>query len=197
MKKKSSIIVSCAAACAIFVSAFAFSGFAVEDTKAVQQQAANVAQPTVTTLQTAAKETPVKETAKNATQNLKATPVSTKSSDCPLTEQSQNKNKADIKKQVQSALGNKNINSDITNKLQTILNNINCDETTAKNTNNSAIRAKLDSILKSIGATAPCTKEPTTTPSTSTKAPATATTSKPSTSTATTGDYSAFQKKVV
>lgn len=216
MKNKSSIIISSIAACAIFVSAFAFNGFAVGETKAAGQNVetqkvesiANVVKPNDTQqlIKTLNNSKPEVQETKTTTEKEQATPVSTattkNSTNCPTKNNQQTtNNSSDIKNQVQTILNNANINSDVQSKLQTIINSSNCNGKTANNANYSAIKAKLDSLLKSLGGSTATKSDPNTNITSKPAAPSTSapSTSKPATSTPSTtnGDYSAFQKRVV
>lgn len=211
MNKKSSIIISSIAACAIFASAFAFNGFAVGETKAISQQAQSSDIERIATTELADKLTqelskdiencPDTKTSPDVKKN---TTTASAKKDAPAnsakkanTTNNQQTNIA-LKNKLESALKTANVNTETKNNLQSLINNIDCNETTAKNTNYSAINAKLESLLKSItgsSATKPVSGKPTP----SMPAPSKPTPSEPSPSkpAPTNGEYSAFQKKVV
>lgn len=201
MKKKSSIIISSIAACAILASAFAFNGYAVENTNATSNVASVIStlQSQATPSTATETQTPAKVQNKNqntTTSDAKAVNVDTASVksntsnvSCPKAEQtpSSNNQQTNIK------------SANLIENLQNAINNANCNKTTAKTSNYSALQSKLDALLKSCSgtsATKPTNNTPTTKPTTS--KPSTSTpASKPTTNVPTNGDYSAFQKKVV
>lgn len=184
MKKKTSIIISSIAAVSILASAFAVNSFAVGNP--VDQSpitASNIA-----LAQTVKDSTPSLQTDTSSASNaLKATPVST-AKNCPKT---QNNTTTNTLNNIKSA--------DITAP-QNVVSKSNCKNSTAKNTNLTSIKARLEAFLKENGINSASI------PGLNTSAAKTNTASKPTTSkpttstpstTATNGDYSAFQKKVV
>ncbi len=194
MRRKTSIIVSSVAACALLASAFAFNGYAVGTDKE-QTPAALVStlvqspKETVKTDTTEAKPTAAvldKDTAKKVV-NLSTANVN---KNCPKVNGTQSSNNQ------QTNVANIS-KADILNKLQnlqTTSKNSNCPKSTA---DYSALKAKLESLLN--GYSAPSASQPSTpTPAQpTTSKPSTPSPAKPSTSAPTNGDYSAFQKKVV
>lgn len=186
MNKKLTIITSSIAACAIFASFFAFNGNAVGtqkvETQKVKSTVTSVKPDTVTKQAiTPASTTESKsQNTKSDTKAIKTNTTSVKNSQTsPATQNTQGSNNQQT-----------NIDSakPITN-LRNTINNANCDKTTAKTGNYSALKSKLEALLKSnsgTSATKPTTNTTATKPSTSTKP-----------SMPTNGDYSAFQKKVV
>jgi len=209
MKKKLSIITSSIAACAIFASLFAFNGYAVGSSKVeipkVENTITSVKSGTSTqqavTPTSTAKNVPlasdVQKENQNTTSETKAVNVNTTSvkdisynTTCPKTQNtpSTNNQQTNIK------------SANVIKNLQNAINNANCNKTTAKTRNYSALQSKIEALLKSsnvTSATKPTTNTSTTKPTTNTPTTSNPTTSKPATSTSTTGNYSAFQKKVV
>lgn len=209
MKKRSSIIISSIAACAILTSAFAFNGFAAGDAKAVSQQAESPRVLSVATTNSGSVPQLTKisfdeNSAQQVIKSLNLAPASTTSSNCPKTARVQNNQ--------QTTTETADINSIINNLKGNILNGNISD---AKNADYSSIQAKIDSLLKSMGVsttikTAPgssCKNRPSTA-APSAAAPSKTTSSKPAASTpsaskpttpasSVSGDYSAFQKRVV
>lgn len=193
MKNKILIVTSSIAACAIFASLFAFNGYAIQDAKA-QTNVATVSN----TLQT--EKTPSNETTQNKSQtsaleksqNTQAANVNnSNANDCQNSTASQTTNTAQDSNNQQISKNS----AKIIDNLRNAINNANCDKTTAKTRNYSALQSKLESLINSnCGAsTTNKTNNTTTTKPTTSKPSTTPTTSKP----ATNGDYSAFQKKVV
>jgi uncharacterized YkwD family protein len=202
MKKKLSIITSSIAACAIFASLFAFNGFAIGNPKVeiptVESTLTSVKSDEGIQQVDTTKSTPVaseiESTNQNTTSDTKAVNTNTTSvnkynASCP-------------KKQDTQGVNNQQPNiksANVINNLQNAIKNANCNKTTAKTRNYSALQSKLDALLSNLGLSAnkPTTNTSTSTPTTSKPSTSTPTTSKPATSTATTGNYSAFQKKVL
>lgn len=208
MKIKSSIIISSIAACAIFASAFAFNGFAIGNTQA-ESTAPNAVTAVNTVKDIASQQllntvaTDKNKAAQNAsvqkndqsssnaskTTALKTNTTSNKASQntsCPTQPKSQTTNQ---QTNIKSA--------DITNKLQTVTNSTNCNKTTAKTYDYSALKSQLESLLNcNKTTTKPSAGTPTTSKPTTSK-PTTSTPSKPASNVPSSGDYSAFQKKVV
>lgn len=208
MNKKSSIVISSIAACAIFASAFAFNGFAIGNTKAesIPTQDTTISQSTepsknIGSILTQASPA-VSTNSQIATDSKTATVNNTavnRSSNCPktnnVTQNQANTNVADTNtvqnpnNQPFTNLFNNIKSADIMNNLQTIVYKKNCKNSTAKTTNFSAIQSKLDALLKSKSGSS-ATKAPTT------SKPAGSTT-KPAPAPTVSGDFAAFQKRVV
>jgi len=186
--RKISIITSSIAACAIFASIITFNGFAAESKNAGIPKAEN----SITAVNPAT-------IANNQEQTPVVTPISinttsAKNTTCPITQNTQSSNN------IQTNIKSADITKVISN-LQNSVNNANCNKTTAKTTNYSALQSRINALLKSFNKS--CTAK--TTNNSSAAKPAA---SKPSTSTGkktatkpaagtTNGSYSAFQKKVV
>lgn len=200
MNKKSSIVISSVAACAIFASAFAFNGFAIGKTKAesiAAQDKTNISQSTKApsnalesiiskVSQNTAQSKNDSNTAavnKSAVNNVNAN--TSKSTNCPT-----NTTTAPNNYNQPTTATNNNIESaDIMDKLQTIAYTKNCNNSTAKNTNYSDIQSALNSFFKSGSSAA---KPAASKPSATKPAP-----QKPAATPAVSGDYAAFQKRVV
>lgn len=199
MIKKSSIIISSIAACAIFASAFALNGFAIENTKADSAPIAAVAA----------------DSTKDTQQPLKTTDLNAIKDNQNLSDENNNQktisdsnavkvnntivktspNTACPKSQNPQTTNNQQTNiksADIINKLQTVTNKTNCNKTIAKTFNYSALKSQLEALLNGGSIS---TKPTTSTPSTS--KPTTSTPVKSTSNLPSNGDYSAFQKKVV
>ncbi|ACL75780.1 CAP domain-containing protein [Ruminiclostridium cellulolyticum] len=210
MIKKSSIVLSSVAACAILASSFVFNGFAIGNTKAesiASLDTTKISQSTVPskTLDSivskvapasAEKSKDVSDSKKATVNNVSAN--TSKSTNCPTNSVDKVTDKNSVQtsyNQPTTATNNKIESANIMDKLQRIVYTKNCDNSTAKNTNNSNIQSALNSILNSrLSAAKPTTSKP------STSKPATskpATPQKPASTPATNGDYTAFQKRVV
>lgn len=214
MNKKSSILVSSIAACAIFASAFAFNGFAIGNTKAesIPTQATTISQSTEPSGKTDTlvnQDSPaVSKNSQNVSDVIAAVNKSaanqipanaSKSANCPKTNnvaQNQSKtNEADTNaaqnsnNQPTTTSFNNIKSADIMNNLQTIVYQKNCKNSTANNVNYSALQSRLNTLLKSKAGTS-ATKAPTT------SKPAGSTT-KPAPAPTVSGDFAAFQKRVV
>jgi len=210
MKKKLSIVISSIAACAIFASLFAFNGFAAGSQKVEIPKVEN----TVTSVNSdegmeqvdVTKNTPVAATAQNKDQNTKS---DSKAANVNTTSNNKNSNALDCPKTTKAtqSANNQQTNIKSANVIQNLQNAIdkaNCNKSTAKTRNYSALQPKIEALLSNLGLSAnkptnntSTTKPTTSKPSTSTPTTSKPTTSKPATSTSTTGTYSAFQKKVV
>lgn len=204
MNKKSSIVISSVAACAIFASAFAFNGFAIGNTKAesiAAQDTTNISQSTTApsnalesiiskVAQTTAQNKDGSNTAavnKSAVNNVTAN--TSKSTNCPINNNVDTTTATNNYNQPTTATNNNIESAGIINKLQTIAYTKNCNNSTAKNTNYSNIQSALNSFFKSGSSVAkPAASKP------SASKPAT---QKPASTPAVSGDYAAFQKRVV
>lgn len=169
MKIKSTIILSSIAAFAMFASVFAFNGNTVENNK-VQNSSPSVS----TTMQL--EKAPIAATSNIENVDAK----NTASSEAKAVKLSTNSGKSTA-------------NCPKTNEVQSSNNQ--------QTNTNSPIKAKLEEIIKSYtgssSATPNCNKTSAAKPAASKPTASKPSTSKPSSNTATTGDYSAFQKKVV
>ncbi len=199
MNKKSSIVISSVAACAIFASAFAFNGFAIGNTKAesiAAQDTTNISQST--TAPSNALESIISKVAQTTAQNKdgsntaavnNVTANTSKSTNCPINNNVDTTTATNNYNQPTTATNNNIESAGIINKLQTIAYTKNCNNSTAKNTNYSNIQSALNSFFKSGSSVAkPAASKP------SASKPAT---QKPASTPAVSGDYAAFQKRVV
>ncbi len=212
MKKKISIVTSSIAACAIFASLFAANAYTGQNAK-VQSDVATVSNTVQeykvpssevpNNVETAAtevtKDLQPQSTTPSTTSETKAVKVNTTSVNsgnnkpCPTTAKAQNSNNQQTN--IKSAK--------VTNNLQNAINNANCNKTTAKTRNYSALQSKIEAMLSNFGLSANTptinntATKPTTSNATTNTTAAKPTTSTPTTSTSTNGDYSAFQKKVL
>ncbi len=198
MNKKSSIVISSVAACAIFASAFAFNGFAIGNTKAesiAAQDTTNISQST--TAPSNALESIISKVAQTTAQNKdgsntaavnNVTANTSKSTNCPINNNVDTTTATNNYNQPTTATNNIE-SAGIINKLQTIAYTKNCNNSTAKNTNFSNIQSALNSFFNSGSFAA----KPATSKSSASK-PAT---QKPASTPAVSGDYAAFQKRVV
>ncbi|MHB8065787.1 MAG: CAP domain-containing protein [Ruminiclostridium sp.] len=189
MKKKLSIITSSIAACAIFASLFAFNGYAVGSQKVEIPKV----ESTVTSVNSdqgiqqvdAAKGTPIASEVENKNQNTTSDTKTVNSNtvsannnsnalNCPKTNAAQSTNNQQTK--IKSA--------NVIDNLRNAINNANCNKTTAKTRNYSALQSKLDALLANFGLSAnkPTTNTSTTKPTTCKPSTSTPTTSKPTTS---------------
>lgn len=216
MNKKSSIVISSVAACAILASAFAFNGFAIGNTKAesiAAQDTAKISQSTnapskilesiisKVSQATAQNSNNVSDSSK-VTVNSAATNTS-KSTNCPTknnVDTTAPANKVQNSYNQPTTATNNNIQSaDIMDKLQKIAYKNNCNNSTAKNNSYSNIQSALNSLLNSGSSAA---KPAASKPSTTKPSPAKPSASKPAAQTpaaasTASGDYAAFQKRVV
>ncbi|AEY65448.1 CAP domain-containing protein [Clostridium sp. BNL1100] len=209
MNKKSSIVISSVAACAIFASAFAFNGFAIGNTKAesiAAQDTTNISQST--TAPSKALESIISKVSQSTAQNKddsntaavnksavnNVTANTSKSTNCPTkTTATNNYNQPTTAtnnyNQPTTATNNNIESAGIMDKLQAIAYTKNCNNSTAKNSNYSTIQSALNSLLNSGSSAAkPAASKP------SASKPAT---QKPASTPAVSGDYAAFQKRVV
>ncbi len=203
MNKKSSIVISSVAACAIFASAFVFNGFAIGNTKAesiAAQDTTNISQST--TAPSNALESIISKVAQTTAQNKDGsnTAAVNKSAVNNLTANTSKSTNCPTKNNVDSTTATNNYNQPTTatnniesagimDKLQTIAYTKTCNNSTAKNTNYSYIQSALNSFFKSGSSAAkPAASKP------SASKPAT---QKPASTPAVSGDYAAFQKRVV
>ncbi len=205
MNKKSSIVISSVAACAIFASAFAFNGFAIGNTKAesiAAQDTTNISQST--TAPSSALESIIAKVSQATAQNKddsntaavnksavnNVTANTSKSANCPTKNNADTTTATNNYNQPTTATNNNNIQSaGIMDKLQRIAYTKDCNNSTAKNTNYSDIQSALNSFFKSGSSAAkPATSKPS-----ATKPAA----QKPAATPAVSGDYAAFQKRVV
>ncbi len=205
MNKKSSIVISSVAACAIFASAFAFNGFAIGNTKAesiAAQDTTNISQST--TAPSSALESIIAKVSQATAQNKddsntaavnksavnNVTANTSKSANCPTKNNVDTTTAPNNYNQPTTATNNNNIQSaGIMDKLQRIAYTKDCNNSTAKNTNYSDIQSALNSFFKSGSSAAkPATSKPS-----ATKPAA----QKPAATPAVSGDYAAFQKRVV
>ncbi|EPR09199.1 CAP domain-containing protein [Ruminiclostridium papyrosolvens] len=204
MNKKSSIVISSVAACAIFASAFAFNGFAIGNTKAesiAAQDTTNISQSTTAPSKTL--ESIISKVSQATTQNKddsntaavnksavnNVTANTSKSTNCPTKNNVDTTTATNNYNQPTTTTNNNIESADIMDKLQAIAYTKNCNNSTAKNTNYSDIQSALNSLFKSGSSAAkPATSKP------SASKPAT---QKPASTPAVSGDYAAFQKRVV
>lgn len=214
MNKKSSIIISGIAACAIFASAFAFNGFAIGNAKAESTAAQDTAisqstEPSKKIESFVTQAPPAVSQNSQIASDIKSAPLTfkttaaSKSANCPKTTKtadSANVNAVqNSNNQPTATLLYNNIKSaDIADNLQTIAYTKNCKNSTAKNTNYSTIQSKIEALLSKLGVSAkPAASKPagtTAKPAATTKPAATA---KPAATVTASGDFAAFQKKVV
>ncbi len=204
MNKKSSIVISSVAACAIFASAFAFNGFAIGKTKAesiAAQDKTNISQSTKAPSN--ALESIISKVSQNTAQSKNdsntaavnksavnnVTANTSKSTNCPTKNNVDTTTAPNNYNQPTTATNNNIESADIMDKLQTIAYTKNCNNSTAKNTNYSDIQSALNSFFKSGSSAA---KPAASKPSATKPAP-----QKPAATPAVSGDYAAFQKRVV
>lgn len=205
MNKKSSIVISSVAACAIFASAFAFNGFAIGNTKAesiAAQDTTNISQST--TAPSSALESIIAKVSQATAQNKddsntaavnksavnNVTANTSKSANCPTKNNVDTTTATNNYNQPTTATNNNNIQSaGIMDKLQRIAYTKDCNNSTAKNTNYSNIQSALNSFFKSGSSAAkPAASKPS-----ATKPAA----QKPAATPAVSSDYATFQKRVV
>lgn len=209
MNKKSSIVISSIAACAIFASAFAFNGFAIGNTRAqsITAQDTNISQSepskkieSIVTLASPA----VSQSNQNVSDSNTAavnksavnyvTANTAKSTNCPKkknvdsTADTTTQNSYNQPTALENANAN-TVSADIANNFQTVVYKTNCPNSTAKNTS-STVQSEINALLAKLGLS---TKQTVSKPASK---PA-ATTTKPAATTTATGSYAAFQKKVV
>ncbi|MDF2985840.1 MAG: uncharacterized protein K0R50_1350 [Eubacterium sp.] len=198
MKRKISTVISSMAACAIIVSIFAFNSNAVESkNKAVE--------PSVYSIEATEAQNPASTAAATALETLKETvSADTQTAQNTGTLQSGNGNPTAVPKAV-------NLSTTSVKKIANCptTNGVNSSDNQQTNVN-SAIKAKLEALLKSFNGSTSAnqinkstckkttvTKPAASTPSASKPATTKPSATKPSTTASTNGDYSAFQKKVV
>lgn len=204
MNKKSSIVISSVAACAIFASAFAFNGFAIGKTNAksiAAQDKTNISQSTKAPSN--ALESIISKVSQNTAQSKNdsntaavnksavnnVTANTSKSTNCPTKNNVDTTTAPNNYNQPTTATNNNIESADIMDKLQTIAYTKNCNNSTAKNTNYSDIQSALNSFFKS---GSPAAKPAASKPSATKPAP-----QKPAATPAVSGDYATFQKRVV
>lgn len=200
MKKRSSIIISSIAACAIFASAFVFNGFAFENTNA-NSAAAPVTNAMQSLDTTNATETQTPVTVQDNNQVTTTSAAKAVNTATP-TDSTKSKPLNCPKKKETTSSNNQltNIKSaNLINNLQNAINKANCNKTTAKTRNYSALQEKIAALLNAnnVSATSKPTNNTTPTKPTTSKPSTSTPATKPTTKVPTNGDYSAFQKKVV
>ena len=166
MNKKSSIVISSVAACAIFASAFAFNGFAIGNTKAesiAAQDTTNISQST--TAPSNALESIISKVSQATAQNKdvsgsntaavnksavnNVTANNSKSTNCPTNNNVDTTKATNNYNQPTTATNNNIESADIMDRLQRIAYTKNCNNTTAKNTNYTNIQSALNSFFNS------------------------------------------------
>lgn len=216
MNKKSSIVISSVAACAIFASAFAFNGFAIGNTKAesiAAQDTTNISQST--TAPSNALESIISKVSQATAQNKdvsgsntaavnksavnNVTANNSKSTNCPTNNNVDTTKATNNYNQPTTATNNNIESADIMDRLQRIAYTKNCNNTTAKNTNYTNIQSALNSFFNSGSSAAkPAPSKPSASkPSTSKPSASKPVAQKPAATPAVSGDYAAFQKRVV
>ncbi|HEX2925207.1 MAG TPA: CAP domain-containing protein [Ruminiclostridium sp.] len=210
MNKKSSLVISSIAACAIFASAFAFNGLAIGNTKAgsIATQNTNISQSTepAKKIESILTQAPPAVSLRNVSDSNKAdvnksavnnfTANVSKSTNCPKkinVDTTADTNTVQNSSNQPTAALTSFDSADIARNFSTVVYKTNCPKSTANNSNYSTIQDRLNALLSKLGLSA---KSAASKPAGSTAKPASST-AKPAAATTATGSFAAFQNKVV